>query len=98
MFSQIQRGWIVAQNGCERLGRRGSFESTPAAQHLVQHDTKCEDVGAGIGGFAPYLLGRHVALCTEHDARLSVSEVTVVNPGGAPTSSTRAAPGRSPGS
>ena len=50
-------GGIVLEDRRERLGVRLAGEGPAARDHLVQHHAEGEDVGAGVGGEPPHLLG-----------------------------------------
>lgn len=53
--------WLLIQNGGHGLGASVALESTLAAEHFVQDAAEAKDIAAIVRGFAPYLLGRHVA-------------------------------------
>ena len=57
-----ERFGLLSQDPMHRGGERIGLEGGPAAaQHLVEHHPEGEQVGARVGGHAPYLLGGHVA-------------------------------------
>ena len=56
---QIRR--VDRENRMKRFERAGASERMSPAEHLVQHHTQREEVGARIDVLAVHLFGRHVA-------------------------------------
>src|SRR5215831_17188073 len=52
--------WVCIEDSCNRSGVRVSGKCAPAGQHLVEHRTEREQVGARIGIASLELFGRHV--------------------------------------
>ena len=61
-----QLGRLFLQDGVHHLDRRFAGKGPLAAEHLIEHHAEAEQVRAMVGGFAPYLLRRHVASRAQH--------------------------------
>ncbi len=60
---------IVVQHRRHRVGARIALKRPAAREHLVEHGSEAEDVGARVDRLPAHLLGRHVADGAEHGAR-----------------------------
>jgi hypothetical protein len=56
------------QDRADRVGRRRAAKRRPTGQHLVQHGTETENVGAMIRTEPARLLRRHVGCRAEYNA------------------------------
>src|SRR5205823_3786440 len=63
-------GGIVLENGVQRFDRRLAAEGLLRREHLEEHRSEREDVGAMVAGVAADLFGGHVADRAEEAARL----------------------------
>ncbi len=61
-------GWIVFEDGAQRVRGGITCEGPPTAEHFVQHRAERKNVGPVIDGASPGLLGRHVADGSQNDA------------------------------
>jgi len=64
-----KEGYEIAGRGFHRFGRRPLVECPAAGQHLVEHDSEGEEIGAMVRRGAAHLLRRHVPDRAEESAR-----------------------------
>jgi len=67
-----EAGRFLLEDACLDLGRRGARERMLPGNHLIEHHTQREDVGAMVRRFALELLGRHVSGRAHGDAGLGL--------------------------
>src|SRR6266550_3207583 len=74
-FIRIELWRRRGENGVQRLDHRRTTKGSFARKHLVENRAERKNIGAWIGGFAPYLLGRHIAGGAEDPAGLRVADL-----------------------